>query len=144
MLRRRPFATRDALFDAARTEWFALSPHDWREAFRHHPRIGDGAELHARFLHTAHLSQREQEGVSNAPDATLDALAEGNRAYEDKFGFIFIVCATGKTAGGMLALLQARLDNDLDAEIRIAAEEQAKIIAVRLVANGQSDGDETR
>lgn len=67
-------------------------------------------------------------------DEVLDALAAGNRAYEEKFGFIFIVCATGKRAEEMLAMLQRRLQNDRETELRIAAEEQAKITAIRLDA----------
>ena len=81
----------------------------------------------------AHLSAREQSGVDGATDEVLDALAEGNRAYEERFGYIFIVCATGKSAAEMLALLRARLPNPPDVEIRIAAEEQAQITALRLM-----------
>jgi 2-oxo-4-hydroxy-4-carboxy-5-ureidoimidazoline decarboxylase len=132
MLSQLPFASRDALLAAAREEWFALTPDEWREAFRHHPRIGDREALRARFPGTAHLSEREQAGIAGAPDAILDALAEANRAYAQKFGYIFIVCATGKSAGEMLAMLRTRLLNGPDAELRIAAEEQAKITALRL------------
>jgi 2-oxo-4-hydroxy-4-carboxy-5-ureidoimidazoline decarboxylase len=135
MLSRRPFASRDALLTAAREEWFTLTPDDWREAFRHHPSIGDREALRARFPGTAHLSEREQAGVAGASDAILDALAEANRAYAQKFSYIFIVCATGKSAGEMLALLRARLLNGPDAEIRIAAEEQARITALRLAGS---------
>lgn len=132
MIARRPFASRDALLAAAREEWFALSPDDWREAFSHHPKIGDREALRARFPATHHLSEREQAGVSGASDDVLEALAEGNLAYEQKFGHIFIVCATGRSAEEMLAALRARLVNDVDTEIRIAAGEQAKITALRL------------
>ena len=128
----RPFGSRDAALSAARDVWFALSHADWLEAFAHHPKIGDVASLRRRFPATHHLSSQEQAAVSGAPNTTLAALAEGNRAYEEKFGYIFIVCATGRTADEMLALLRARLPNDPDAEIRIAAEEQAKITALRL------------
>src|SRR5262245_47174567 len=86
MLRRRPFGSDEALHTVARDEWFALTPRDWLEAFRHHPRIGDRESLRARFPATAALSEREQRGVSGASDATLDALAVGNREYEEKFG----------------------------------------------------------
>jgi 2-oxo-4-hydroxy-4-carboxy-5-ureidoimidazoline decarboxylase len=134
MLARRPFGQRAALLAAARDEWFALTPDDWREAFGHHPRIGDRAALRARFPATHHLSAREQNGVTGASDAILDALAQHNRTYEERFGYIFIVCATGKSAEEMLALLQQRLPNAPDTEIQIAAEEQAKITALRLDA----------
>lgn len=120
---------------AARDEWFGLAPGDWLEAFRQHPKIGDRSALRARFPHTAHMSAHEQRGVDAASDTLLDALAEGNRVYEEKFGFIFIVCATGKTAAEMLGLLRARLANQADREIRAAAGEQAKITELRLLAD---------
>jgi 2-oxo-4-hydroxy-4-carboxy-5-ureidoimidazoline decarboxylase len=133
MLQRRPFGSDDRLLAAARDEWFALPPGDWLEAFRHHPKIGDRASLRARFPATADLSAREQGGVAGASEATLDALAEGNRAYEEKFGYIFIVSAAGKTASEMLSVLQQRLPNDPQTELLIAAGEQAQITALRLV-----------
>ena len=134
MLARRPFGSREALLMAAREEWWALSPEDWLEAFSHHPRIGDRAELAARFPATHHLSAREQTAVAEATETVLTALADANQAYVDRFGFIFIVCATGKTANEMLELLRERLPNDRDTELRIAAEEQAKITELRLDA----------
>jgi 2-oxo-4-hydroxy-4-carboxy-5-ureidoimidazoline decarboxylase len=136
MLQRRPFVSDEQLLAAAREVWFALTPDDWREAFRHHPTIGDRAALRARFPATAELSAREQQGIAGASDATLEALAEANREYEEKFGFIFIVCATGKSADEMLALLRARLANDVASELVIAAGEQAKITALRLLSAG--------
>jgi 2-oxo-4-hydroxy-4-carboxy-5-ureidoimidazoline decarboxylase len=132
MLLRRPFGGVPALLTAAREEWFALAPDDWRDAFAHHPKIGDLGALRARFAATAALAEREQAGVAGAPDAILEALAEGNRAYEQKFGFIFIVCASGRSAGEMLDMLRARLRNDPRTELLIAAEEQAQITARRL------------
>jgi 2-oxo-4-hydroxy-4-carboxy-5-ureidoimidazoline decarboxylase len=148
MMQRRPFGSTEALLAAARDEWFALNEDDWREAFRHHPKIGDRAALRARsgvpatqtlrggvaLPDTAHLSSTEQSGVAGASDDILDALAHGNREYEEKFGFIFIVCATGKSAAEMLGLLRGRLPNPPDREIRIAASEQAKITELRLLA----------
>jgi 2-oxo-4-hydroxy-4-carboxy-5-ureidoimidazoline decarboxylase len=132
MLERRPFLSVDNLLSVARAEWFALTPHDWREAFQHHPKIGDRESLRARFPATAQLSAAEQHGVTGASEAVLEGLAEANQAYESRFGYIFIVCATGKTAEEMLALLRQRLSNDPQAELLIAAEEQAKITALRL------------
>jgi 2-oxo-4-hydroxy-4-carboxy-5-ureidoimidazoline decarboxylase len=132
MLLRRPFGGVPALLTAAREEWFALAPDDWRDAFAHHPKIGDLGALRARFAATAALAEREQAGVAGAPDAILEALAEGNRAYEQRFGFIFIVCAAGRSAGEMLDMLRARLRNDPRTELLIAAEEQAQITARRL------------
>jgi len=132
MMARRPFGSADALQTAARDVWAALTPDDWREAFRHHPRIGDRASLRAKFAATRHLAEREQSGVDGAPDDVIDALAEANRAYEARFGYIFIVCATGKSASEMLAILRSRLQNDPATEIGIAAEEQAKITEIRI------------
>jgi OHCU decarboxylase len=142
MLSRRPFGSDAALQAAARHEWFALSENDWLEAFSYHPRIGDRALAPpepageggraARFPDTHELSAREQSGVSGASSEVIDQLATANAAYLDRFGFIFIVCATGKTAAEMLQLLRDRLHHDRAAELRIAAEEQAKITALRL------------
>jgi 2-oxo-4-hydroxy-4-carboxy-5-ureidoimidazoline decarboxylase len=132
MMARRPFATDARLLFAARNEWFGLTEADWLEAFSHHPRIGDRAALEARFPKTHDLSAKEQAGVGAAHDDVLTALADGNNAYFDKFGFIFIVCATGKSAEEMLAVLRERLPRDRATELRCAAEEQAKITALRL------------
>jgi 2-oxo-4-hydroxy-4-carboxy-5-ureidoimidazoline decarboxylase len=132
MLAHRPFGSDEQLHAMARQEWFALTPDDWREAFRHHPKIGDRESLRTRFPRTAELSAGEQRGVAAASDDTLDALAEGNRAYEEKFGYIFIVCATGRSADEMLAMLRERLNNDPHEELLIAAGEQAKITELRL------------
>ena len=132
MMMRRPFGSDAALKDAARDEWFALTEDDWLEAFWHHPRIGDRAELEARFPKTHDLSEQEQAGVDNAGEDVLDALATDNAAYHDRFGFIFIVCAAGTSAEEMLSLLRDRLPNDRATELKNAAEEQAKITALRL------------
>jgi len=132
MMRRRPFGTSETLQAAAGEVWSVLQPEDWLEAFAAHPRIGDRTSLEQRFPDTHLLSAREQAGVDGVGDDVLTALAEGNAAYEKRFGFIFIVCATGLTAAEMLGVLQARLKNDPAAELRIAAGEQAKITALRL------------
>jgi 2-oxo-4-hydroxy-4-carboxy-5-ureidoimidazoline decarboxylase len=132
MLQRRPFGNIKQLLADAREVWFALEPADWKEAFAAHPKIGDRAALRNRFPGTAHLAAREQAGVDGASGDVLSALAEGNLAYEGRFGFIFIVCASGLTAEEMLQMLQARLHNDPATELRVAAEEQAKITALRL------------
>jgi 2-oxo-4-hydroxy-4-carboxy-5-ureidoimidazoline decarboxylase len=129
MVARRPFGGRDALLTSAREVWHALPADDWREAFAHHPQIGDREALARRGF-----SAREQAGVDAAPQDVLTALAEGNREYQEKFGYIFIVCATGKSAEEMLAILRERLQNGPDDEIRIAADEQARITGLRLSA----------
>ena len=135
MMQRRPFGSDEALVSTARQEWFALQERDWREAFLHHPKIGDRDALPQRFPDTAHLSAKEQQGVSGAAADILDALAAGNRLYEEKFGFVFIVCAAGKSAPEMLGLLRSRLANAPDREMQIAAGEQAKITERRLLAS---------
>jgi 2-oxo-4-hydroxy-4-carboxy-5-ureidoimidazoline decarboxylase len=132
MVRSRPFRDAEHLFAEAAWLWKQTGPEDWREAFTHHPRIGDVSQLRAKFAATANWSSQEQGGVSGADEAVLQGLAEGNAEYEKRFGFIFLVCATGKSAAEMLGLLRARLDNASDEELRIAAEEQAKITRIRL------------
>jgi 2-oxo-4-hydroxy-4-carboxy-5-ureidoimidazoline decarboxylase len=132
MTQGRPFASSQALLAAADREWWRLGREDWLEAFRHHPKIGDKDALRVRFEATRAWAASEQGGVSAADEKTLDALDAGNREYEARFGWIFIVCATGKTAAEMLALLRARLENAPDDELRIAAAEQAKITRIRL------------
>jgi allantoinase len=128
----RPFATQAGLFAAAEAIWRGLAPDDWREAFAAHPRIGDIDALRAKFAATAAWAAGEQSGVASASDAVLRALADGNREYETRFGYIFIVCATGKSAEEMLGLLRHRLGNNPEAELAIAAGEQAAITLIRL------------
>jgi 2-oxo-4-hydroxy-4-carboxy-5-ureidoimidazoline decarboxylase len=132
MMARRPFGRDAKLLAVARVEWFGLTEADWLEAFAHHPQIGDRAALSARFPATHDLSSKEQAAIDAADVDVLTALAAENQAYVDKFGFIFIVCATGKNAEEMLARLRERLAHDRPTELRIAAEEQAKITALRL------------
>ena len=134
MLRRRPFRTREKLMSAARQEWTTLDAADWLEAFSHHPMIGDRAALAARFPDTAHRADREQAGVAGAADDVLSALGTENAAYRERFGHIFIICATGLTAAQMLAALRSRLHNDPGTEFHLAAAEQEKITALRLDA----------
>lgn len=133
MLAARPYASTAALFELADRNWNALGRTDYLEAFSHHPQIGaDLAELQRKFASTSAWSASEQAGAGSADLATLEALRDGNRAYLERFGYIFIVCATGKSAAEMLALLRARLSNYPDAELMIAAAEQAKITKLRL------------
>src|SRR5436190_8998572 len=117
MASQRPFADFDALLAAARSVWRNLVPADWLQAFAAHPKIGDLASLRAKFAQTAAWSEQEQAGVATTTESTLHALAAGNRAYEEKFGYIFIVCATGKSADEMLALLRQRLGNSTADEL---------------------------
>jgi len=132
MTARRPFNGFDELAKIAEEVWFSLPADDWKEAFAHHPRIGGINKLREKFQNTAPLALKEQAGIAGASEETLHALADGNAAYEAKFGYIFIVCATGKSADEMLTILRQRLENQPHEEIMIAAEEQAKITRVRL------------
>lgn len=144
MARGRPYDEEPRLLTAAEIAFARLGREDWLEAFSHHPRIGDRSALAARFPTTpsgpaggsepraAAWSAAEQGGVAGAGEDVLDALVRANREYEARFGHIFIVCATGKSAAEMLALLRERLPNDPDAELAIAAAEQRKITALRL------------
>ena len=134
MLELRPFAGQTELLNAARQAWEELGNDDWREAFSHHPQIGDRAELEKRFPATHDLSAREQAGLGDASHDVLDDLAAANHEYLARLGYIFIVCASGRSAGEMLAILRSRLNNDPETEIRIAASEQAAITALRLSA----------
>ena len=133
MAARRPFGSREALLAAAREEWFALSRDEWIDAFRRHPRLGDREALRTKFASTRAFSEAEQAGVTGAADVVLDALSEGNRRYEERFGYIFIACASGQSAEALLASLTGRLANEPDVELGVAAEEHAKITALRLV-----------
>jgi 2-oxo-4-hydroxy-4-carboxy-5-ureidoimidazoline decarboxylase len=130
MARERPFGSATALAEAADRIWQSLSPSDWREAFAAHPRIGGPAGGMAR-----HWSAEEQAKVwddAGGDAGVRDRLAQANIEYEARFGYIFIVCATGKSGPEMLAILEGRLSNPVDKELTIAAAEQAKITRLRL------------
>ena len=105
---------------------------DWKEAFAHHPKIGDFESLKKKFASTRGWAEQEQSGSQNASMAVLQALALANQTYENRFGYIFIVCATGKSAEEMLKILESRLNHDPKIEIKIAAQEQDKITKIRL------------
>jgi 2-oxo-4-hydroxy-4-carboxy-5-ureidoimidazoline decarboxylase len=133
LLQRRPFADAAALHAVADEVWTTMQRADLLEAFSHHPQIGADLEsLRKKFAATAAWSAGEQSEVNTADKTTLLGLIEGNRDYLAKFGHIFIVCATGKSAAEMLVLLRARLLNGPEAELNIAAAEQAKILHLRL------------
>jgi 2-oxo-4-hydroxy-4-carboxy-5-ureidoimidazoline decarboxylase len=109
-----------------------LDPADWREAFSHHPRIGERKSAVPQSERGSAWAAGEQAGVERAHGDVRDALAAANREYERRFGYIYIVFATGKSAEDMLALARQRLSNDPDVELRAAAEEQRKITRLRL------------
>lgn len=121
-----PFSNEQKLIEAATDIWYnKCTETDWRESFTHHPKIGDVNSLKEKF------AGKEQAGVASATDEVINALAKANADYENKFGFIFIVCATGKTALEMLDLLNDRLKNSVDEELNIAMGEQQKITIIR-------------
>jgi 2-oxo-4-hydroxy-4-carboxy-5-ureidoimidazoline decarboxylase len=120
------------ILEDAEEQWFLCSEADWKEAFAHHPRIGDLDSLQKKFASTAEWASGEQSGVRSVSQEMLAALAEANKKYEEKFGYIFIVCAAGKSAGEMLTLLETRMQNSLEVEIEMAADEQNKITKLRI------------
>jgi len=124
MAGRRPFASFDRLEKAAAEVWWKLDAADWMQAFAAHPRIGE------RGGHG--WSAQEQSGVNQSATAVTTALEQANHEYLEKFGYIFIVCATGKSGEQMLEILRSRLPNAPEDEIRIAAGEQGKITRLRL------------
>jgi OHCU decarboxylase len=132
MARRRPFPSPDRLLDAASEIWWRLDEADWIQAFRVHPQIGQRQSTAHKSTQSQAWSAQEQSGMDHADaDVTMD-LEEANREYLEKFGYIFIVCASGKSAAEMLAILRSRLPNSPEQEIRVAAEEQNKITRLRL------------
>jgi allantoicase len=128
----RPYATAEGVLHAADTAAREVPDDDWREAFRHHPRIGERTAERSQSPAATDSSAREQAAVQQAGAADIAALADGNRAYEDRFGHVFIVCASGRSAAEMLAMLRERMGNDPARELRIAADEQRKITRLRL------------
>ena len=128
----RPYSNLDALIARGNDIWWSLQEDDWLEAFRSHPKIGEKKTAAPISDQSRQWSGQEQAGVSEASRETSDALAALNLAYEQKFGFIFIICATGKTSEEMLAALKKRLENDAPNELPIAAAEQSKITELRL------------
>ena len=128
----RPFASAKQLFERANECWQDLDQADYLAAFDGHPKIGDVSSLKAKYANTKALASGEQSGMNLATDEVIEALSKGNEAYFERFGFIFIVFATGKSAEQMLALLQARIDNSRDDELQIAAEQQRLIFQHRL------------
>ncbi len=132
MAKARPFRDIAALTEAADSIWSDLDKNDWLEAFAAHPRIGDVDTDEPRLVHTRKWASDEQSRVASASETVRALLAEGNRRYEERFGHIFVVFASGKSAGQMLRLLKDRMKNKPADEIKIAAAEQQKITHFRL------------
>ena len=141
-----PFPDLVTLQETLDTTWKACTEIEWKEMFQGHPRIGDKEALRAKYHSNNSQKNKkdegweaeEQAGAKDADEKVLDALHEWNQKYEDKFGFIFLVCATGKSAEEMLSLLQDRMKNDPIEELQIAAYEQAKITQLRAIKLLQS------
>ena len=131
MVALRPVASVAALSDGADRIWAAMGESDWMEAFACHPRIGEKKAAAASEKSRA-WSQQEQSATGSASKTVMEELAETNARYEERFGFTYIVCATGKTADEMLAILKRRLAGDRMAELREAAEQQRQITQIRL------------
>jgi len=128
----RPYRSLEDLLTRAGDAWWALDRADWLEAFRSHPKIGEKKAAGAVSAESQQWSAQEQTGVQQGAQGVIARLAKLNREYEEKFGFIFIVCATGKSSDEILALLEQRLPNDAAVELPVAAAEQAKITELRL------------
>jgi 2-oxo-4-hydroxy-4-carboxy-5-ureidoimidazoline decarboxylase len=128
----RPFKDASAVYAEAGWLWSQTGPEDWRESISHHPRIGDVEKLRERFKASGAWSEQEQQGMQGASGDVVQALADGNREYEARFGFIFLICATGKSAKEMLESQRERMNNPPALELRIAAGEQAQITRLRL------------
>jgi OHCU decarboxylase len=127
----RPFQNEEVLFASADRAWATMQVDDWMQAFHAHPRIGERKVEHAT-AQSKQWSNQEQSKLAQAQSEILIELAAGNRQYEDRFGFTYIVCATGKSAEEMLQILRRRLHSDRDTELREAAEQQRQITQIRL------------
>ena len=144
MVARRPLGSLGALRTAADEIWRSLEPRDWREAFSHHPRIGERVGAIPQGERGSSWSAKEQSGVDDAAAEVRRALTQANREYEQRFGYVYIVFATGKTAEELLDICRRRLMNEPNDEIAVAAEEQRKIMQLRLARLTEGMEGETR
>jgi OHCU decarboxylase len=131
MVDHRPIVTDPALHHTADRGWDTMGEEDWMEAFACHPRIGERKISHVA-TQSSNWSRQEQSSVDSATATTRANLAEANARYESKFGFTYIVCATGKSSEEMLTILNRRLSSDRASELREAAEQQRQIMHIRL------------
>lgn len=131
MVALRPLASVAELSEAADRVWSTMDEADWMEAFACHPRIGERNAAHA-IAKSAAWSKQEQSSAASAETNVLAEIAKGNTRYEERYGFTYIVCATGKSAEELLAILKRRLESNRDAELRVAAEQQRQITQIRL------------
>ncbi len=132
MIARRPFVSIDSVLEAADEAWSETEPEDWLEAFSHHPRIGESRAAALQGDLAAGWSKGEQASAAPTGNTIDEQLADINRRYEERFGYIYIVCATGKSAQELLEIAKDRISNDRETELRVAAEEQRKITQLRI------------
>ncbi len=132
MINEAPFYSKEELLNKGEKNWSETNEPDWIEAFLHHPEIGNLESLREKYSIGKKLSNAEQSGINDAEESVLMELASQNKAYKERFGFIFIVFATGKTAKQMLDLLNERINNTKSQEMQIAMKEQWKITKLRL------------
>lgn len=132
MVARRPFKSRDAVLDAGDEIWKSLEKSDWLEAFAHHPRIGESKSAVPQSDRARDWSAGEQAGAMRASESIRLAQRDMNAQYERRFGFIYIVCATGKSPDDLAAIARDRLSNDPATELKVAAGEQQKITRLRI------------
>jgi 2-oxo-4-hydroxy-4-carboxy-5-ureidoimidazoline decarboxylase len=144
MSSRRPYASEPDLLNAAESVWEETGPEDWEEAFSHHPRIGESRAAAPVEEIARRWSAGEQSGISSADGAVRNELAVANQEYERRFGRVFIVSASGKGPGELLAILSGRLANSPEDELRVAAAEQGKITRLRLIKLFSDEGAATR
>ena len=133
MIARRPFGSIVSLLTAADDVWRLMGPTDWRQAFEHHPRLGESGGVAAQGERARAWSSHEQAGMAAAGIDARTALAAANAAYEARFGYICIICATGMDVADVVLLTEERLRNEPDEELPVAAEEQRKITRLRLL-----------
>jgi 2-oxo-4-hydroxy-4-carboxy-5-ureidoimidazoline decarboxylase len=128
----RPFESLAEMLEISDRIWEECDVDDYLEAFDGHARIGDVESLAEKYASTKAWAGKEQSGIDGADRSLLDRLADGNKSYEEKFGHLFIMCATGKSGTEMCTMLETRMNNDPEHEIIVAAGEQNKITRIRL------------
>lgn len=132
MLQARPFVSKQQVLQLADSVWSTMEKGDYFAAFEGHPQIGDLSTLREKYRQTAGSAGHEQSGMQQANEQILQSMMQLNKDYLAKFGFIFIVCASGKSAAEMLQIIEQRINNSVDQELKIAAAEQGKITKIRL------------
>jgi len=132
MADKRPYSSLPKLQEAGEKVWLALGETEWLEAMQAHPKIGDLTSLREKYANTKSMAAGEQSGLEGANEEILKELRNLNQSYEKEFGFIFIVCASGKSANDMLEILKSRINNNRAQELLNSAKEQARIMKLRM------------